>query len=478
MSGWGVIYNNASIGLHKRTQEMAWLQEQAASGQRVLRPSHDPSAAYRILGLRQEQATMEAYMDNLHAVTLNLENASSALQQVSLALSRANELVTQGANDTYSPENRRALATEFDGLLGQCLSLANHEFMGKYLFGGAKTDEAPFQAVLKGGSITDAEYVGSTSDILIPVARGVTYQGTMIGTEVFRVDDRRNPVYYGQTGAANGSGTSSVRGDVWLTFTHDTTTYQDGGATGIAVGASSATGDTILGANHTLTIDADAQTVQLDTGPAVAYSPLTTDLEVTNGSGDVVYVDTSGMLLGAGQQVVPIEATAKATMDDGQTTLNVAAFTDNVAITESSSDRVLYVDTTNLARTGTDLVRVPGTYNLFNTLAGIRDLMLNDRHLTNEEFHELLAESADALDAVTSGVLESLTGMGSRLQALEALNNSLVSIAENADLEAGVLGEADTVEVAIELARAQTFYEMSLLSISKLLSMSLLDFIR
>ena len=478
MSGWGAIYNNASIGLHKRTLEIARLQEQAASGQRVLRPSHDPGAAYRILGLRQEQSTMEAYMDNLHTVTLNLENASSALQQVSLALSRANELVTQGANDTYSPENRRALAAEFDGLLDQCLSLANHQFMGKYLFGGAKTDEVPFQAVTRNGSTSDAEYVGSRNDLLIPVARGVTYQGTLIGTEVFRVDDRRSPVYYGQTGAANGSGTSSVRGDVWLTFTHDTTTYQDGGATGIAAGASSAVGDTILGANHTLTIDADAQTVRLDNGQAVAYSALTTDLAVTNELGDVVHVDTSGIVLGGGQQVVAVEATARATMDDGATVLNVAGFTDNVAITESGSDRVLYVDTTNLARTGTDLVRVPGTYNLFNTLAGIRDLMLNDRNLTNEEFHELLAESADALDAVTSGVMESLTGMGSRLQALETLNNSLESIAENADLEAGVLGEADTIEVAIELARAQTFYEMSLLSISKLLSLSLLDFIR
>ena len=478
MSGWGVIYNNASIGLHKRTQEMAWLQEQAASGQRVLRASHDPSAAYRILGLKQEVSTMDAYMDNLHTVTLNLDNASSALQQVSLALSRANELVTQGANDTYSPANRRALAAEFDGLLGQSFSLANHEFMGKYLFGGAKTDEAPFEAVMRAGSIVDAKYVGSTSDILIPVARGVTYRGTMIGTEVFRVDDRRNPVYYGQTGAANGSGTSSARGDVWLTFTHDTTTYQDGGATGIAVGASSGTSDTILGVNHTLTIDADAQTVQLDAGPAIAYTGATTDLMVTNESGDVVYVDTSGMILAAGQQVVTIEATARATMDDGHTTINIATFADNVAITESGSDRVLYVDTTDLARTGTDLVRVPGTYNLFNTLAGIRDLMLNDRNLTNDEFHELLAESADSLDAVIEGVMESLTGMGSRLQALDSLNASLESIAENANLEAGVLGEADTIEVAIELARAQTFYQMSLLSISKLLSMSLLDFIR
>ena len=52
MAGWGAIYNNVTFALRSQAAELARLQEQAASGVRVVRASDDPANAYRILQLR------------------------------------------------------------------------------------------------------------------------------------------------------------------------------------------------------------------------------------------------------------------------------------------------------------------------------------------------------------------------------------------------------------------------------------------
>jgi flagellar hook-associated protein 3 FlgL len=302
----------------------------------------------------------------------------------------------------------------------------------------------------------------------------------MVGEQVFGSYDRQPPEFFGDTGSTVGSGTSSVRGDVWLTVTHDTTTFT--GATGVAAGTDSAAGDTVVGTSHTLTIDADNNTVQLDSGMVVSYGAGGDDanIMVTNGDGDKVYIDVTNLAGGlAGVTTVDITATAKMSIDDLTSTVDVGAFGANEAITDPVTGRILYVDATGIERIGVEAVRIPGTGNVFDMLIAARDLLLNEQGLTRQQQTELINGSLiESFEEVMSSMTSHTTAVGGRLQAMSNLKNSIADIKVGVDTRRSDLQDADIVQLATDLARTQAFYEMILAASAKVLMVSLLDYIR
>ena len=104
--------------------------------------------------------------------------------------------------------------------------------------------------------------------------------------------------------------------------------------------------------------------------------------------------------------------------------------------------------------------------------------MLNDRGLTENEQIALLSGAVESLQEVAGTINKQATSIGARLQAMDSLRTSVDNIHFAAKSEADSTQEADIVMVATELARTQTLYEMTLAVSSRLLSMSLLDFLR
>lgn len=478
MSGWGTIYNNTMYSLRLHSAELARLQEQITRA-RVVRASDDPSDAHRILQLRAQSLSIGTYRKNLSTVDSNLDQACSIVGSISTGLGNAKGSLSQVLSSTYDQSHRLLKAQEIDSLLEDVVMWANSERLGQYLFSGASVQTRPYVVETDGGRITSVQYQGSLADLPAPVAPGVEYSAAVVGDEVFRCDDRAEPIFLGDTGAKAGAGTSSARGDVWLIVTHDTTTYEDGGATGVAPGTGSATGDTIAGASHELIIDADAKTVTLDDGQAVSYTGTETNLAVRNLAGDTVYVDLSGLAGGlSGTVTVPITATVKLSIDDGASTTAAGNFSlTNLAVADSRTGRVLFVDPSGMSRAGVEPVRIPGTYDVFGTLINLRDVLENARGLPESQQMELAAEAIESLAEVHAGVTLVGTTLGGRLEALERMGDTLEDFNYSLSDEAGALEAADIVQVATELARAQTFYEATLATAARLLSLSLLDFI-
>jgi flagellar hook-associated protein 3 FlgL len=477
MSSWGRIYDNLMSGLSRHWNEMTRIQEQIASGSRVLRVSDDPAAGAEIIALQRRSRSLDSYAKNLDRLTLDLELSSAVTQEVSTSLVRAQQLLEQGATGTYSSEQRAAIAEEINALLDDIVMLANTEVTGRYLFGGDGAASPPYVAQREDGRIVAVRYVGGPGELSVPVSPGSVYPGPLTGGQVFHADGRREPVLLGSTGAAAGRGTSSVRGDVWLTFTHAQTSYA--GTTGVAAGASSADGDTILGANHTLTIYADEGMVRLDDGEKVAYDAMTdNDLRLENAAGDVAYVDMTNLAGGlSGTVSVTVTATGQATIDDGQTVADLTTFTDNEAVTDAEG-RVLYIDARFLARTGTEPVRVPGTYDVFGALIGTRDLLLNERDLAEPQQLELLQDSLASLKEAAAAVTAAITTAGARLEAVDSIRRRQEDVAVDLDARTSTLQDADVIQLATELARVQTHYEMMLAASARLLDLSLLDYVR
>jgi len=475
MSGWGAIYNNTSFSLRMQSETLARLQEQTATGARVIRASDDPTDARRILSLRDQTASVASYLKNIDSVDLTLSEIDTQMQKISSAMTQVQGYLTQAATGTLSGAQRQGIAEAINQTLETVLGLANFKSMGRYLFGGADAANQPYSAERTNGKITSVTYQGSLGDLQVPVAPGVNMPAAMVGDRIFRTDQRQSPVFLGNSGAVAGTGTSSARGDAWLSVSHGTTTF--GGGIGLAAGDSSDDGDTILGNSHTLTVDADNQTLRLDGGSAVAFESGETNVRLTTAAGEVVYMDVSGLTLAGGTQTVSISSTAKFSIDDGATSVESDLTDGNLAVTDSRNGGILYVDTRQVARFGTDPVRIPGTNDLFSTLISVRDLMANDRDLSTSDQLRLLNEAVKSMDEVTGTLTQNLVIVGGRLQATESLRNSMEDIQAASKDETSKLQDADLVELAMQIARSQNMYEMTLASAAKLLNLSLLDFL-
>jgi len=478
MGGWNSIYSTMIWGMQNQTANLARLQEQLSSGSRVLRASDAPSDAYGIMSLQSQSLSLDSYTKNIDSVSSQLQSSSSIVQQISDCVSRAKVLLTQAASQTYTQDQRQSIAEEINSVLEQVVSLANTRQTGKYLFAGDDVTHQPYQVVRSNGSISAVTYQGGSANLGVPVALGVQYSGAVVGNEIFRNNRRSAVQFLGNTGAQAGSGTSSVRGDVWLQVTHGTTVYDDAGASGVAPGEGSSAGDTIVGDSHKLIIDVDAKTVALDdAGNAVSYTDASTNLRLPNAAGDVVYVDMSHLKLLTGTVTVNIKASAKLSIDDGLTSVDLDATSANQAVRDSRTGGVLYVDGASIARAGLEPIRVTGTYDLFSTLINARDVLMNTRGQSQSQQAAMISQAINSVDEVMAGVSQGTTILGARQQALDTLKTSLQSLKDNSDAQASQLGEADVAQLAGELARTQTLYEMTLASAAKLLNVSLLNYI-
>ncbi|MHC4622299.1 MAG: flagellar hook-associated protein FlgL [Planctomycetota bacterium] len=390
----GSIYGNVSFALHLHTEALARLQEQAATGARINRPSDDPSGAYQVLGLNSQERSVENYIDRLAEVISTVEFSSAVVDDMMSEVVDAKTRLSQVTSGIYTDEQRKITAEGINDILEHLVVLANTKHVNQYIFGGGDTASEPYVVERTDGKITRVTYQGSAEARIIELAPTVQSGIFYAGDDVFRSDSRSAPMFIGDTGAAAGTGTSSVRGDVWLTVIHDGSNY-------------------------------------------------------------------------------------KISVDDGATYETVPAGGDtNQDVTDSRTGQVLYVDTTQISATGVDLVRVPGTYDVFNTLVTVRDVLENDRGLSEGQLQQLRSSSLTSLDEVVNLLNQTEVLVGAKIGFLSDLKDGLTSRQYNFEDEATHLQEADIAQVAIDISRRQVLYEMSLSVAAQIMSKSLLDYLR
>jgi flagellar hook-associated protein 3 FlgL len=387
------IYNNVSYALRLNTDAIARLQEQASTGARVNRVSDDPSAAYNILTLNSQGKSLQNYMDNLSDVSDTLQLSSTIVSNITSYLSEVKSRITQVTSGTYNQQQREAAADGINDILEQIVSLANTKNLNRYIFGGANTTSAPYAIQRTDGEITSVSYQGSTDGRDVEISPGVQASAFCVGSDIFGSNDRGDPVFSGTTGAKAGTGTSTVRGDTWLTVIYD-------------------------GTNYKLSIDDGASYVTVPTG------------------GDT-----------------------------------------NQPVTDSRTGQVLYVDTTAITGVGVELVRTPGTYDVFNTLISIRDTLKNKRNLSDAQLSQLQDSCLSSLDEVRNLLTQDSVSIGSKIGFLDDLKASLENLKYSAEDQTSTLQDADITQVAVDLARREALYEISLSVAAKIMSVSLLDYL-
>ena len=201
-----LMFDRASHQMSSAQTNLAKSQAQLAQGKQIINPSDAPDQASAVQRLKSILSRQDSYQTALNTVQNRLQGEDSTLSSVSDLLIRAKEIAVQANNDTLSPDNRKALGVELQGLRDQMLSLANtRDSSGNYLFAGSKVSQPPFVTVA-GGS---PQYAGDQTRMSVMVGENRTMPINRTGTDAFVPVNRLLP-----DGTTQGVGFFNVMDDL------------------------------------------------------------------------------------------------------------------------------------------------------------------------------------------------------------------------------------------------------------------------
>lgn len=184
-----MLSNTMLRNLNTSYTKMADLQQQISTGSKLLRPSDDPVAVTKAMNYRTQLEKNEQFTDNTAKATSWLDATDDALGQVTSALQRVQELVTQAANDTNNDEDRQAMLKEIDQIRQQIRDVANTQLGEQYLFSGTKTKTPLYtdsSLNSKAGETLQQEDLGGNNEaISYEVFDGVVLDINTSGAQLF-----------------------------------------------------------------------------------------------------------------------------------------------------------------------------------------------------------------------------------------------------------------------------------------------------
>lgn len=172
-----MLQNQTMTNIQKNRSELAQLQNQAATGKKLVAPSQDPSGATKVLTNRTDLKNLEQYERNIFAARTFLDTSESTLSQIADSLIRVKELTLQAASDTIGESQRGMIGSEVEQIYNSVLEMSNRRIGERYLFGGYKTNVTPFTR--------DGEYRGDDGEIKIQNQKGNYVAMNLTGDRVF-----------------------------------------------------------------------------------------------------------------------------------------------------------------------------------------------------------------------------------------------------------------------------------------------------
>ncbi|MCB0348186.1 MAG: flagellar hook-associated protein FlgL [Bdellovibrionales bacterium] len=184
-------FDQAVRTMNDNRGSIATLQQQAASGKKLLKPSDDPISAARVLSARTNMTNSEQYIKNNQAAQNFLLFTDQAMDELTNIFIRAKELAISQANDpSSSPQSKQMVAKEVSQLLDQAISIGNRRLDDRFIFGGFRTMKQPFDS--------DGNYDGDNGDIQMEVTKGHYMAMNMPGSRVFLGRDYQVEPYKGE----------------------------------------------------------------------------------------------------------------------------------------------------------------------------------------------------------------------------------------------------------------------------------------
>ncbi len=469
-------YTQFLNGLRSNQAALTGHQAQISSGFRLLRPSDDPSATSRVIGLRSRLSYSTTYSRAATDARSRVDYSAAVLQDTSELLTEIRTLVVQSMNGTLSEDDRKSLAAELSFLRDQMLELGNSALSGRFVFGGSATGGAPFKEQTIGG-VKHVDYAGNLEKQNVPVGEGVEVPTNIPGMDLFAKNEATGTNFSGLTGMQGGITADMGSGIEYINIQHTGTTAPGLSGLGIAL-VNGGNLDEVLG-NHSLVIDPVAGTLQLSGGQVVTIpdptDPSATDVVVTDPSGGELHLDLSayagaaGTVAVSGQGQISINGSSYQAIDFSETDLELR---------HEATGSVVHVDLTNVTRAGEELVHFGGAVNIFDSLQGIVDALNNDANLSSKEVVDRLNLGLNEIDRNQSNILGGIGVLGSRSLRLENTIGRLEGKELNLNEMISELRDVDFSEAVLDLTKSEQRLQLVQMSGSRMIQNSLMNYIR
>ena len=199
----GMIFDAGVRAINRQATSLLHIQQQIASGRRVLSPGDDPVAAAQALEVTQASDVIAQFAKNLDSATTALSLEENQLTGAIDLLATVRDLALQGSNPNLTAGGRAGIATALRSRFDQLLGIANAtDGTGQHMFAGFMGGTSPF--------------AGSVDNLL--AGNEIVYQGDsgqrklqLSSSRFLEVSDAGNDVFM-RIGNGNGSFTTDYVG--------------------------------------------------------------------------------------------------------------------------------------------------------------------------------------------------------------------------------------------------------------------------
>jgi flagellar hook-associated protein 3 FlgL len=155
--------------------DLAYVEEQIATGKRILKTSDDPVGTAKLIQLKSQLAQENQYKSNINDGTSFMNVTDTAMSSMYTAMQRVRELALEASSDTMSASDRVSTFEETDQLLREVVSLLNTNYNGSYVFGGSQSQIEPYSV-----ETSDAGTVDNYSSLAMAYYDGSGGTGTSV----------------------------------------------------------------------------------------------------------------------------------------------------------------------------------------------------------------------------------------------------------------------------------------------------------
>lgn len=426
------IYGSGALGIERNQSQLVKLQNQISSGRRMLTPADDPIAAAKALTVSQSQEVAAQYARNQGDASDRLGLVDSQLSALTDLLQSVRERAVQAGNTVLADSDRQAIASQLEVRLEEMLGIANgRSAEGDYLFSGYQGNTQPFvrsPAALPG--TLSVSYLGDDGERLLQVSASRQMAVNVTGSDLL-MNVRQGNGSFSATASGNGGTSNQGSGVIEAGSVLDQQKWQ-----------SALNGFPWNGPSN--------RELQLQFLAPGIYRLF--DMSTPGGPTDVSGADipfTPG-------QAIPLVTTVPAADFGVQVVINGApAAGDTFAVTPSTNKSVF--------QTMQDLIDLlhapigsPAARTAFSgQLAG---------HLTN-------------LDQAMANVSRVHSGVGARMQELDALSSNAAAVDIQYQQTLSELQDLDYVKAISDFTRQQVSLEAAQKSFVQITGLSLFNYI-
>ncbi|GAC27178.1 flagellar hook-associated protein FlgL [Brumicola pallidula] len=181
-----LIYNQNLRSIDTNQGNLVDIQQQLATGKKLLRPSDDPVGAAQVIRLTEELDKITQYQRNNDLTSSALEQQETALRSINDVVNRARVLTVQSGNGILAGQDRKAIGAEIEQIRDQVLDLMNtRNASGDYVFSGYQSSNQAFE-FNPSASGDKVSFLGDDGENQIQISDSVTLQSTSSGKSIFQ----------------------------------------------------------------------------------------------------------------------------------------------------------------------------------------------------------------------------------------------------------------------------------------------------